>query len=210
MEFLVDGVPGNKHFAEPDPGFERFQPWPKEAGFDLVETSYFGFNIPQANINCEIHHRIHPHPGVAAGGVFIFKGRKPFQIAADYADYREFMPMPASIVNCTWPSGVRIDMIEPMKRFRLEYTDQARDTRFDFESSAIMPLAVRPDAHRFTQAMRTRGKLVLRGTEYRIDGYFTRDRSWGGKRRETPMSVPPLSWAAGRVRRHVRFPCRRL
>lgn len=197
MEFLAYGAPGARHFAEPDPGFERFQPWPKEAGFELVETSYFGFNIPEANINCEIYHWIHPHLGVATGGVFIFQGRKPFQLAADYADYREFMPLPPSIVNCTWPSGVRIDMIEPMRRFRIEYTDKARDTWFEVEYVAIMPMAVRPDGHHFTQALRTTGKLVLRGVEYVIDGYFTRDRSWGDKRTEKPCAVPPLSWTVG-------------
>ena len=197
MEFLAYGSPGTKHFAEPDSGFERFQPWPKEAGFELVETSYFGFNIPQHNINCEIYHWVHPHLGVATGGVFIYQGFKPSQITCDYADYRTYMPMPVSIVNCTWPSGVRIDMIEPMARFRLEYTDKERDTSFDFELTAIMPLAVRPDGKHFTQAMKTKGKLILRDREYAIDGFFTRDRSWGDKRTEKPMNVPQLSWAVG-------------
>lgn len=197
MEYFAYSTDQNKNFAPPDPGFERFQPWPAEAGFELVETSYFGFNIPQEKINCEIYHWVHPHLGVSSGGVFIFQGRKPLQIAADYIDYRTYMPMPESIVNCTWPSGVRIDMIEPNQRFRLEYTDAGSDTRFDFESIAVMPLAVRPDGRHFTQAMKTKGKLVLRGKAYGIDGFFTRDRSWGDKRSEKPAPVPPLSWAVG-------------
>jgi hypothetical protein len=197
MKFLAYGTPTDKHFARPDPAMEKFQPWPKEAGFELVETCYFGFNIPEEKLNCEIYHWVHPHLGVSTGGVFIFQGRKPLQIAADFADYRTFMPMPENIVDCTWPSGVRIDMLEPNQRFRVQFRDDERDTRFDFESIAIMPLAVRPDGHHFTQAMRTRGELVLRGREYRIDSFFTRDRSWGDKRSEKPMAVPPLSWAVG-------------
>ena len=197
MKYFGYNSDGNNHFGEADPGFERFQPWPKEAGFELVETSYFGFNIPEHDINGEIYHWIHPNLGVSTGGVTIWQGMKPIELAADYMDYRSYMPMPESIVNCTWPSGVRIDMIEPNQRFRLEYTDAERDTRFDFESTAVMPLAVRPGNRHFTQAMRTKGKLVLRGKPYDIDGYFTRDRSWGDKRSEKPLPTPPLSWAVG-------------
>ena len=197
MEFLAHGPRGDQYFADPDSGFERFQPWPKEAGIELVETSYFGFNIPEANLDCRIHHWIHPHLGGSSGGVSIFSGKKPYLITADYVDHRDFMPLPPSIVNCTWPSGVRIDMIEPMRRFRIEYTDKARDTWFEVEYVAVMPMAVRPDGRRFTQALRTTGKLVLRGVEHKIDGWFTRDRSWGGKRSEKPVAVPPLCWTAG-------------
>jgi hypothetical protein len=197
MKFMAYNTTNNDRFAEPSPEFERFQPWPKEAGFELVETSYFGFNIPEENINGEIYHWIHPNLGMSTGGVYIWQGVKPLEIAAEYMDYRTYMPMPQSIVNCTWPSGVRIDMIEPTKRFRLEYTDAERETKFDFESIATMPLAVRPDGKHFTQAMKTDGTLTLRGKEYKIDGYFTRDRSWGDKRSEKPIPMPPLGWTVG-------------
>ena len=197
MEMLAYKTAKTDYFAPPEPAFERFQPWPADATHELVETSYFGFNIPEEGINAEIYHWYHPKLGVSSGGVFIYRGMKPVQTAADYLDYRSFMPMPADIVDCAQSSGVRVDMLEPNKRFRLRYEDAARATHFDFEADAIMPLPVRGNGGHFTQAMRTRGQLTLRGREYRIDGYFTRDRSWGDPRPEKPLPIPAFTWNVG-------------
>lgn len=197
MEFQAYSATQNQDFAAPDPAFERFQHWPENAPFDLTETSYFGFNIPEERINAEIYYWYHPRLGVASGGIYIWQGIKPMQLAAEYFDYRLFMPMPENIVDCEQPNGVRIDMLEPNRRFRVRFEDAQRDTRLDLELTAIMPLAVRARGGHFTQAMRTRGQLRLRGRDYVIDGHYTRDRSWGDPRREIPLDMPPLGWTVG-------------
>jgi hypothetical protein len=38
-----------------------------------------------------------------------------------------------------------------------------------------------------------------------IDGFFSRDRSWGQERREDPMPLPPLSWMVGVFERDLAF-----
>jgi hypothetical protein len=197
MEFMAYSSAQNADFAAPHADFERFQPLPPQASFEHVETSYFGFNIPQERINAEIYHWYHPKLGVSTGGVYIWQGLKPLQLAAEYYDYRSFMPLPENIVDCTQPSGVRIDMLEPNHRFHIQYEDSACATALDLDLTAIMPLAVRARGGHFTQAMRTHGTLRLRGREYPIDGWYTRDRSWGDARSERPLRVPPIAWAVG-------------
>lgn len=197
MEFQSYSSAQNADFGEPDPAFEHFQHWPKDASFELVETSYFGFNIPEEQINAEIYHWYHPMLGVATGGIYIWQGIKPVQLAAEYYDYRHFLPMPDDVVNCTQPSGVHIEMLEPNRRFQITFEDPERSTALNLELNAVMPLAVRARGGHFTQAMRTKGSLKLRGRDYIIDGYYTRDRSWGDDRTEKPIPMPPLAWAAG-------------
>ena len=57
-----------------------------------------------------------------------------------------------------------------------------------------MPAAFRPTGGHFTQAMRNKGTLRLNGADYPIDGYCTRDRSWGDERTEALLPIPPVSW----------------
>ena len=47
--------------------------------------------------------------------------------------------------------------------------------------------------------MRTRGRLDLYGEHYEINGFFSRDRSWGEERRETARVGPPVTWMVGIV-----------
>lgn len=186
-----------EYFGTFDAHCEEFQPWASEAGYELIETSYFGFSIPEAGINGEVYHMFHPNLRVASGGIFIFQGVKPIFQAADCVDYRSFMPMPARMFGETYPNGLRIDVIEPCKRYRIRFEDSAQGTKLDYETWSIMPHAVRPTGGHFTQAMACRGSLMLQGRQYEIDGYFTRDRSWGDPRTERAMPLQPLVWQTG-------------
>jgi hypothetical protein len=197
VKFFSYSSDDKQHFAPAAAAFEHYQPWPAELSFEWVETSYFGFNIPAEGITCEIYHWMHPYFRVCSGGVLIFRGFIPVQMAMDYIDWRTYMPMPEDLVNCTMPSGVHIEMLAPGGPFRLHYEDQERETKFNIVTTAIMPLAVRPDTRHFTQAMRTKGELSLRGCRYEVDGFFTRDRSWGAPRSEKPLPLPPMSWMVG-------------
>jgi len=196
MEMLAYKT-SQKYFGDATADIEKFQRVPADAPNDVVETSYFGFSIPEEGINAEIYHWYHPKLNMSHGGVCIYQGSKPLQTAAEYFDWRSFMPMPENTVDCLQASGVRVDMLEPNKRFRVRYEDAARETKFDFEATAIMPLPVRGNGGHFTQGMRTRGQLRLRGRDYKIDGYFTRDRSWGDPRPEKPLPIPAFVWNVG-------------
>jgi hypothetical protein len=176
---------------------ERFQPIPANATYEFIETSYFGFNIPEHAIDCEIYMWFHRQLGVASGGVTLWQGMKPFHLSAEILDYRQYLPLPRDLDDQSYPTGLRIRLLDPNGTFKIEYADPERNNRFEFITAPIMPMAVRYTGNHFTQAMSTRGQLVLFGKEYEINGFFTRDRTWSESRTEKPIKMPPLAWIAG-------------
>jgi hypothetical protein len=196
-EFLAWKADPSKYFGCEVPGFEKLRkPWPESAPFDLVETSYYGFSIPEENIHCEIYHWAHPKFGVTSGGVMIFRGKKSRAIDADYTNYINFQPLPDDITDCTYTDGLAIKMVGPSE-FVFSYNDSEANTSFEFTAKGIMPPAFRPTGGHITQAMRTTGTLTLRGQRYDFDSYFTRDRSWGDPRAERRLDIPPIGWHVG-------------
>ncbi len=177
---------------------ELLHPAPADAPFSHTETSYFGFNVPEQALNGEVYVWFHPVLGTASAGFFCWRGVKPTTLAAEYFDYRAFLPMPkGDIDDYALPCGLHVTVEEPLQRIRVRWDDAARETRLDLISEALMPPAVKPGGGHFVQAMRVRGELVLRGERCAIDGRFTRDRSWGAPREEQPVPVPPLAWLVG-------------
>jgi hypothetical protein len=197
-EFLAWKSDPTRFFGEVDSTFEKLRkPWPADAPIELVETSYFGFSIPEEHIHCEIYHWAHPKIGITSGGIMIFRGNKQKQMNADYLEYRNYQPLPDDITNCTYADGVTVKMITPMEEFEISYDDPASNTSLRFVSKAIMPPAFRATGGHITQAMKTAGTLVLHGKSYNIDSYFTRDRSWGDPRSEGRLDIPPVGWHVG-------------
>jgi hypothetical protein len=189
--------------AQPDP-FKSVRPEDEllhqlapDAQFGATETSYFGFNIPEERINGEIYVWFHPALGVVSGGVWFYQGHKKWHLGAEYHDYRLYMPIPKDISSYELPNGLRIKVIEPLKSLELQFEDKFRKTRLDLRLDGIMPPAGRGNGGHLTQAMRTKGELTLRGKKYKIDGFTSRDRSWGESRSEAPQAIPPLSWMVG-------------
>jgi hypothetical protein len=165
--------------------------------YRLGETSYLGFNIPELAINAEVFHWFHPVLGVASGGVLIWQGDKADPLHAECVDYRALMPYPGGDPSVlSFPTGVEIRVVEPLEHVEVSYRSADGPTSFDVALRAVMP-AVGPGhkAH-FCQAVKTSGELVLDGRPHKVDGWYTRDRSWSDPRGEEPHSMPPIGWGA--------------
>jgi hypothetical protein len=163
----------------------------------LSETSYLGFNIPEMGINCEIYHWFHPSLRVMSGGIMIWRGNHTFAPQADYFDYRNYLPYPENdIADITYPTGVRVQVVTPLQELHVDFTSPDATTWLDLTCRAIMPPARRADGTHFAQAVRCTGELVLAGEAHRIDGHFTRDRSWSSPRPEDPHPIQPMTWGA--------------
>lgn len=193
------------YFSEMRPEEEWLCPIPSGAHHEWSETSMFGFNIPEAGIDCMIYFWHRPVMNITWGGIMIWDGMNTNPVECLYTDYRSAMPMPADITNCTYANGVKVRMIKPMSEFEIGFEDPEYGVRLNLHLKAIMPPACRYNGGHITQAMRTSGELTVGGKCYKIDGFHTRDRSWNEYRREHLQRVPPMHWDVGVVDETLAF-----
>lgn len=181
---------------------DEFLHAPASSGhYSATETSYFGFNVPEHALNGEIYVWFHPVLRIMSASVYIWRGFHASTLSCDYVNHFHYLPFPEGGIAdyAIEELGLRIRVIEPLQAVQIEFRDEPRDVRFSLLCRAIMPPAVRPGGFHFTQAVRTTGTLDLHGTRYTIDGWFSRDRSWGQERRETSRLIPPFTWMVGVV-----------
>ncbi len=177
---------------------EFLHPVPSNAGYTEMETSYFGFNIPEESINCEIYIWFHTQLKIMSAGVFIWKGIKSSTLECDYVNYQQYLPFPEKdIGDYVIPVGLKIKIISPLRKIQINYEDNEANTGFDLTCDALIPPVLRADGKHFVQPMKTTGKLSLRGETHTIDGYFHRDRSYSNIRPETRHAMPPFTWMVG-------------
>ncbi|HKT73099.1 MAG TPA: hypothetical protein VJQ47_09430 [Steroidobacteraceae bacterium] len=191
----VAGLPLGSCSAED----ELLHPAAPGSHYSTTETSYFGFNIPERQLNGEIYVWFHPVLKVMSASVYIWTGIKSSTLACEYINHHHFLPFPTHGIADykIEPLGLHIRVIEPLRSVQIDLDDRARGVSFSCRQDAIMPPGVRPGGHHFTQAMKTTGWLSLHGERMEINGYFSRDRSWGKERREDALALPPLTWMVG-------------
>lgn len=200
--------PTEEGFVEPAPHDELLHEPPVSDDHTLSETSYFGFNVPEADISCEIYAWFHPTLKVMSGGLMIYQGYKSIVGQAEYLDYRNVLPYPdTDIDHVRYPCGVQIDVVDPLHHIHIRFDSDEDDTHIDVHCRAIMPAAGRPDGKHFVQAVKCVGELTLRGQRHAVDSYFTRDRSYHLPRSEQPHPVDPTSWMAAVFGDDLAFHC---
>ena len=165
-----------------------------------TETQGLLFSVPDQGITCMGYFWHQPRRRLVTGGCMAWQGKKPFILPCELMDMRNYMSddvLANDIGDYRLVMGYRAQVIEPRRRLRMTYEDEARGNAFDVELEAIMPLAMAPHGRHFEQAMRTRGWIRLRGKRYDVDGYSIRDRTWGEARGEAPVPTPPIGWLNG-------------
>ena len=166
-------------------------------GDTLTETQYLGFGVPSEQIHGLGYMWHHPNLHVVFGGLFVWQGEKRNNFGCeiyDFVTYESDDCLRGDLWDYTLANGYRVTVVEPMRRHRLRYHDPRRDNLVDVEFEAIMPAARMRNAMHFEQGMKTRGRIVLGGREYEVDGYTVRDRSWGHLRPEEHRPYPPMAW----------------
>ena len=176
-----------------------------------TETQYFGWSIPEENIHALTYCWWHPNLKVVTGGLFVFQGVKEHLLQAELCDWRTFMSDKAitsgDLHEFRFDNGYGVKILEPNKRFHITYDAPAQKNHVDITAEAVLPAVMFGDGNHFEQTMRMRGKLVLRGKEYKVDSWSVRDRSWGKPRPETLMPMPPMSWMCATFNETFSFNC---
>lgn len=189
-------------FAPVLPADDYVHAAPPGAHFTAIETNLYGFNIPDADINCNIYVLWHPVLRVMWVQCWVMHGRRvlPHQLAADYFVEHHYLPAVDDITDWSVRMGstdLRITMVEPLEEIRIRISDEPRDFALDLTCTAALPPVGRPGGHHFTQLLKTNGDLTLNGAHHAIDGYYMRDRSWGYNRPEQAERTPPYRWMTG-------------
>lgn len=192
----------NTAFIPGEPSMDLLHPGAREevASPELTETQYLGFNVPEHDIHgfCYLWH--HPNLGVVSGGVWAWRGVKAHNLDCELFDmliYVDDAVLANDLHAVELPNGYRVSMVDPLRRLRVAYEDEARGNRLDLQFDAIMePMVLAAGGH-FEQAMHVTGDLRLAGVDYTVDGHSVRDRSWGAPRSEAHVSAPPMGWMTG-------------
>lgn len=194
----------NEGFLDPDPAHDLLhldavaaQPHPA-----LTETQYFGFNIPEENLQGLAYMWLHPNLKTVSGGAYVWTGIKEHNFECELFDFVNYMDsgdvFHNDLLDYTLENSYHVETLEPLKRHRIRYEDPLRQNSFDIKYEAIMPPMVLSSGLHLEQAMRTTGTVTLRGKEYILTGsYNVRDRSWGALRPEQHTSAPPMGWMTG-------------
>jgi hypothetical protein len=148
--------------------------------------------------------------GVVTGGAWAWQGIKSHLLQSELFNWTAYTSdelLAKDLWEYKFDNGYHVQTIEPLKKHRLRYTDDARQNAFDIEVEALMePMLLQTGLH-FEQAVRARGLLTLRGKTYQVDCTNVRDRSWGQSRSEQHVPSPPIDWMTGVFNEDFMFGC---
>jgi hypothetical protein len=166
----------------------------------LTETQFFGFSVPEHNIHALTYMWHHPNLHVVTGGAWVWQGIKSHVLQSEIFNWTNFCSEDL-LANDLWDykfdNGYHVELIEPLKRHRLRYVDEARQNAFDIQIEGLIePMLLETGMH-MEQPVRARGELTLRGRTYQVDCTHVRDRSWGQGRSEQHVPAPPIDWMTG-------------
>jgi hypothetical protein len=160
------------------------------------ETTWFWWFVPEDRIGGWFYNWVRPNIGTSGGGAWVWDDTTPFHFEVPYyACYSNLAHDPgADLRHYRFPSGVSVDCLEPLTKYRLRFAD--RDIiDVDLEFEAVLPpwvtsVGVPESAIHFDQVGLVTGAMILNGVSHTVNCFAMRDRTW------TPRSE---RWKTGRV-----------
>lgn len=156
-----------------------------------METFWTSFNVPERKMGGWFYNQVVKNQGehgICNGGAWVWDDSD----APSLYEYREsdlaMPPGPRDLRNITLPNGNSIEVLEPLMKYRMTYSDPGK-----LETDLIFTGIMEPNPHpagcapfwkgrHWDQAMHVAGEIVLNGERIPIDCYSVRDRSWSPRR----------------------------
>lgn len=156
------------------------------------ETIWFWWFNAERRIGAWHYHFLRPNIGVSGGGLFVFDETAWLHLEAPYYFNYSNLPMPAplDLADLRFPHGERVQMLDPLKHYRITYSDgDSIDLDLDWRAAgkpwvrvSAQPYVGQGDQgakpRHLDQFGRVTGTVRLHGETIPIDCYAMRDRSW--------------------------------
>lgn len=174
-----------------------------------AETNFFGFYVPELNLNCGIYALVRTNLGVALSTICLNSGRAYHYWDADYCDLQMHLPMGKDfdLLDYRLDNGLRVRAIEPNMVYEVEYDDgEGTAIRFTYRS-LMLPFDIHDPSQDPMVAAQAAGSDFAWGTAY--NGHFDQTGVFDGEvvlnGRRTPfrcVSTWDHSWGP-RSERHA-------
>ena len=171
--------------TEADAADEIFHPAGEDPWWN--ESGWFGFAVPERDINGFVYYFHDVRTGISGGGPALWDPSGEQVYDCLFYDWRWHQPPtgPLDFQEFTLPNSLGHQVLEPMRRYRLSYSQLGLE--LDLEWTALMEphelghgRATGP--RHFDQPGRMRGAATLNGERLDVDCYSLRDRTWGPHR----------------------------
>lgn len=163
------------------------------------ESAWFGFMVPERNINGWLYYWHRPHMQLTAGGLAVWDDTGKEQHDCLYHDWFPFYIHPAEgdhfnfSVDDEAGGGFEISSDTPLEQYEVKF--QKQDVSLELAYQALSepqaddfgaPNSVSFGSFHYDQLAYVKGILNLRGEEIEIDCVHMRDRSWGVRKAFPP------------------------
>jgi hypothetical protein len=184
------------------------------------ESGYFGFMIPEHDIQGAIYVYHRPNMQYTVGGVILWdpSGREIYDCLFHDCGTPHATPEGADMFDIELRNGLKVETLEPLKRFRFTYglddaswyLSQGCRLELEYEGfrephQSMMPAGQQewggdPEGAvadgklvtgHYRQTGRMRGWIELNGEKFDVDSFSMRDRTWGPRKME---KNPRGSW----------------
>jgi hypothetical protein len=175
-----------------DPGTHRL----------FTETNWFGFvNVPDEGISFGIYIGFKPNLGVTYTWIVAWQGRHQHHMGIEYFDRRQYMQVPEiTTEGYELDNGLKVSILEPLNKFKIEYADEPRKFGIDIVWSAICPAVAWTKSGHLDHFGHVKGQLTLKGKTYEVDTFSQRDHSWSIREDDEHMPAKPpkpFAWVWG-------------
>lgn len=166
------------------------------------ESAWFSLAIPERALSGWVYFYHRPNMRYSVGGVALWdpSGRNTYDCR--YHNVGDTVPLPegAEMFDFTTDNGLRVESVEPLHSYRLEYHNLDCDLALSWDGfmdphdTGLPPGSEEWGKGHYDQSGRMTGTITVAGEELAIACYSQRDHSWGPRRwRTNPRSDFP--WA---------------
>ena len=162
---------------------DRFHP-PSSNDPWWSETCWFSLAHPEERLSASFYPLFRVNQGVCSLAVSVWDAgaHEPWRLLYHRADWH--LPLPATNLDRLALGGLRYELLEPLRRYRVTYQDRGHfSAELEYEGLiAAHEAGIREGHGHIDQPCQVRGEIVLRGRRISIDAPDMRDRSWGVRR----------------------------